>query len=166
MRELTAGQRERVAADITAPRYLIETELSTPLYLSTREGVEVDGVWYEPDQTGPITIGDREAVISIYNHNYQYTLGAVTGAYSRKRVKIYSCYASADTEAPASAGKILVFAGVIDKADELDEFIRLICRRSTPKTHPTRVIRPPFANHLPPAGMVIEWNGDTYRIDD
>lgn len=165
MRTLTADQRESVDIGITMPRYLIETALSEPLYLSTRGDVVVDSIFYQGGciEEGSLDLGEREATFKICNNAYQYTRGAVTGAYQRNAVRIFSCYALPETD---SVGKIQVFDGFIDQVSDLDEMITVRCRRTLPKTYPARQIRPPEFNHLPSPGMVISWDGATYRIEE
>lgn len=183
MRTLDYVQRSSTDRLITTPRYLIEVTLTGPLRLSTREGVLVGSDYYAPGeiQEGSVQIENESASFRIRNPGYQYTQGALKGAFHRNVVKIYSAYSIIDGSVPAYvepgywaddyltgpiyASEILLFDGHISQVSDIDEWITINCRGTLPKTYPLGKIRPPVFNHLPAPGMVILWKGESYRIE-
>lgn len=181
MRTIDPYHNVVIDRDITAPTYLVAIVLNDPMNLSTREGVDSGGIWWESSKLQVNSVGIDTATLRIDNHDYAFTAGAMTGAYLRKPVKIYSAYSLPRhmfrpyfepgyfdvgyfIEVYAATA-VLLFDGYITDTPDIGEWLTIEATRSLPKKYPSVIIRKPLANHLPATGMVIEWDGETYRIE-
>lgn len=185
MRTLDPYLQLFVDKTITEPRYLVSLTLNEPMNLSSRGGVSVLDEWWEPSELQIENVGLDTASIRIWNQDYEFTAGAVSGAYIRSPVQIYACYpvgvldpyiVDVDgnpsdywpvnyVQSPTSTTPLLMFDGFIIGTPEIGEWLTIECQRSLPKRYPLQKIRPPIANYLPATGMLVPWKGEVYRIE-
>jgi hypothetical protein len=161
-----------VGAAVTLPGYLVKIDFATPVRLSSRgdvswtgwtwaawdvriSGLGIDGA--KSSQNGRLVLG-----------NSDYTIGALvlSEGVAGRAVNIWKFY----TETPALADPVLVFSGVADSATcepnggtvtlDLQQSggITLYC----PRTYINRASGHSF---VPAAGTLVQWNGETYRLE-
>lgn len=183
MRDLGYIASGAIEAEILDPCHLVSITLLTPMFLSTRDGVSAMGEYWTPSNLQLGTVSSESADLKVHNTNYQYTLAAMQGALLRQPVKIFTAFSWPGGDMPpyvtpgyvaegyiVSTGvmlPILRFDGYISQIGEFDEsgeWLPIQCIKSLPKKYGRR-IRAPFANHLPVNGQLVEWEGETYRIE-
>lgn len=171
-RALTSPTTAAVGADVTQPGYLVQIDFASPLRLSGRGAitwagqswaawdVRIDGIGIDgaaSAQNGSVTLG-----------NADYTTGALVlgEGVSGRAVNIWKFYG----EAPALGDPVLVFSGVGDDAIISPDggVVRIGLQQSggvtlfCPRTYITRESGRAF---LPATGSIIQWNGETFRLE-
>jgi hypothetical protein len=181
MRDLNPPLIAAVNRRTVKPIFLIEAELNAPMFLSTRDGISFNDSFFSPGEVQDVFVSDNESSFSIYNRDYQFTNGALRGSYLRNIAKIYSAYAMGAgffppyvtpgywpdnyIKTPENTIPETIFVGRISSVEIVGEWIQVECERDLPRKYPRGKIRPPLANHLPAAGQVVLWKGETYRIE-
>jgi hypothetical protein len=175
---LAASSIDRI---ITEPRYLIQLELDTVINLSTHDELSIDGISWVQGNVQFINASDTAAVLRIYNTDYKYTQGAVRGSFHMNPVTIYAAYPRPDEWEPYIddpdyvdtvyfvytdvVAFFEIFSGRIAEITEIGEWLTIRCEKNETTRYPKVKLRSPLANHLPAPGALIQWQGETYRID-
>lgn len=179
MRALTPEQLERVEGPVTQPMYLVQIELDAPMHLSTREELSWNGQTWLNGLIHLDRVGPDSASLRIHNSDYRYTTPALQGAYQRKPVRIWWGYGAGQyaeyfapgyiapgyVRGPSLGEPILLFDGLISAIPEIGEWLRIELTRSPPRRYPRWRVLPPRTNHLTPAGAVIVFGGESYRLE-
>lgn len=179
MRTLTPEQLERVERQVTEPCYIISIELDKNEVWPTNSAQGSP----EPGRIRMGKISGEEARFSFWNENYQWTQNSITGVYLRRNVQVYWAYGPNDTPYYVNPGYwqpnyttepvnseglelIQLFDGFIYSMPRIDAWIEVVARATPPKLYPSRIIRQPFANFLPPAGYSVQFDGAILQIED
>lgn len=180
MRDLTTTQENSVNGPGTEPRYFIKIQLDQEYNFSTRDEGVLNGETYITGHVRPGKLTNGEFELEVWNEGYKHTQNALSGAYLRSTVKVWWAYGpdprahyvtpgywqegyteGPETDTPTA---ILMFDGVISGTPDVDQWLTVLCQRETPKTWPSRRIRPPFANFAPSAGYTLRFDNQTLRI--
>jgi hypothetical protein len=180
MRMLSPAQLASTAQAGTEPRFFVFLELDQEYRLSTRENATLNGDLYTSGQIRIDSVSGDACQLAIYNEDYRHTLNALNGAYLRNRVRVYWAYGEDPRARYVTAGywnegytdgpnedlpaAFLLFDGIIDGTPFVDNWMNISARKDTPKRWPAVRIKPPFANHAPSAGYVIQFDGQALRI--
>lgn len=181
MRNLGPTQQSAVYQAGTEPRYFVKINLGEDQLLSTGADGQWQGEQYVSGYLRVLGVSGDRANLEIWNEDYQYTIGAMNGAYLRNRVQVFWAYEGDPrahyvepgywekgyTYGPSTTQPtaILIFDGIISGTPRVDEWLTVHCARETPKTWPSKKIRPPFANFAPSAGYTMNFDGQTIRIE-
>lgn len=173
MRTLSTPTQTEIAKTYTDPGYLVEIAFSTVVRLSSRGDVSwngsswlgsesgrdvgVDGLGSDGQgaQTGSLTLGNADNVVGALVLNE-----GVAG----RAVKVWKFYEGAT----AAADPAQIFSGCGDEAEiGLTEVrISLVSESLQSLDSPrTRITKANGFNHLPPAGTIINWGGQAYRLE-
>lgn len=169
MRTLSTPTQTEIAKTYTDPGYLVEIAFSTVVRLSSRadvswngstwlaSNVRVDGLSSDGQgaQTGVLTLGNADNVFGALVLNE-----GVAG----RAIKVWKFYDGAT----AAADPVQVFSGWGDEAEiGLTEVrISLVSESLESLSSPRNFINKANGfNHLPPAGTIINWGGQAYRLE-
>lgn len=163
----TPEQDAQIAGPITEPCYVVQIDLDTPKFWSTRQPVAFDGMYFEPGfiQEDSLKIANDELRFSFYNENFQHTNNARSGIYARARVRVWWAYGIGDDPLGSYPDPILRFDGFVYETPSIDEWISVVAAQTPPKRFPSPRLRPPFANHLPTAGYTVQFDGAVLRVE-
>lgn len=173
MRTLSSNTAAGVAADVTLPRFLVKIAFSTPVYLTTN-GAEItwDGKIWVPynvqlptatidantDFKGDLTFGNADNAMSAQ------ILGE---GVADRQISIWMFYGTGP--ALASDDPVMLFYGVGSKASCGTDgriIVSLAQQSGVLEMTPRQVIGPRIgANWVPPAGTIIDWDGQAYRLE-
>lgn len=180
MRDVSGGVVESLAGPITRPWFIVDVWFGAPLKLSTRGAAEVDGAAY----VGGVIVDSgadwETCVISLPNVDGALTDVAMTGAWVGAAVRVahvahldggYMDPDYVDDQDdyvdPYAFEPLDVFVGVLDAATDIFPRVRLQCVRAGARSIyvPGIRIAPPVANHCTPAGTLITFDGEIYRVE-
>lgn len=179
MKDLTPTQLARVTGPVTEPMFLVQIELDAPMHLSTHDTTTWNGQTWISGTLNLYNVNPEGTSLRIHNTDYRYTTPALQGAYQRKPVKIWQAYGTGQLanyfepgyitpgyiSGPPLGEPLLVFDGLISAIPEIGEWLRIELTRSPPRRYPRWRVLPPRANHLTPAGAVIVFGGESYRLE-
>lgn len=181
MRELSPEQQATTESPGTEPRYLVFVQLDEEYRLSTRETVMLNDEIYQHGDINIDRVSSDTCQFQVRNTDYRHTRNAMKGAYLRNRVMVYWAYGAAPgahyvtpgyweegyTEAPSEdmPEAFLMFDGIIEGTPSVDAWLTINAQKEAPRRWPAVRIKPPFANHAPSAGYVIQFDGQALRIE-
>lgn len=153
---------------ITRPGHLVEFGFATPVRYSTRATLSWNSLTWT---SGPVVVSGKQenpnggVSISIVVQNTDLAFGALCLAEDaqEKSVKIYSFYEGAT----AAGDPILEFEGVIDSVniDTRTVQVNAIAGNQWSAFVPRRrITRQAGFNRLSPAGRIIQFNGDRFKL--
>ena len=181
MRHLDYFQSRVIEHDITAPGYLVDITLDAQMFLSSRGDVSLGGVSWAAGELQINSVSSDVAELRIHNPGYKFTTDAMRGAFVRNTVKIYMANRADGGLLPpyvtpgywpdnyviqsTTVNPFLIFDGLVSEITDIDEWITVRAVRLPPNRFPRRRLRAPIANFLPASGQVVQWQGETYRIE-
>ena len=161
----SSSQDVQVDGPITEPCYVMQIDLDQPYLWSTRQRVEFDDMTFEPGSIQWGHLKNDELSFSFWNEDYRHSDNARSGAYARKRVRVWWAYGHGDDSDETYPDPILRFDGYINATPVIDSWISVIASQVPPKKFPSARLRPPFANHLPVAGYPVPFDGAILRVE-
>lgn len=180
MINLTTAQAATVAGPVSEPQYLVTVDLDTEYNYTTRDEVATDDRLFIRGGIRRLSVSNGRAEFGFYNEDFQHTQNVINGIYRNNPVSVWWAYGAKQlahyvevgyweegyTEGPddTTPGRILIFTGVIDQVsfDDECEWLRITAKRMFPTR--TRLL-PPFANFLPSAGYVLQFDGQILKIE-
>lgn len=170
MRELTEYMDAEIARPITRPLNLIEILLpSVTLRWSTGRTVEWDGdTWTDAGVTlealRALAGGAMEGMISVRNTELAASGLVLVDGVNDRPCRIWELSGPGPFD-PADA--VMTFEGVCDGTPDISiERVRIaITSASRVREMSPRIYFEQFCNHIPPAGTVISWGGEHYRLE-
>lgn len=170
MRDLTPNQQAETQKASTEPFHLVELQTPTATY---RWSSRATAVWRGQEWTGGVVRvdglaalagGSAEARISLSNSDNAASALALVDNINDSPCRIYQLYGAAPH---ADADAALVFAGVVDGVPRIGTArvtIDLLTAGRAMEMSP-RLYFELFCSSLPPAGTVISWAGEHYRLE-
>jgi len=151
MRTLTAGMLVEIAKTITNPIFLIKIDFGAQfLYATTRERVMYGGDNYSYLGATVESIDGTKLRFTLPNFNREISALALSGQIENQSVDVYLYY---------NGEAIGRFSGLLDSPTFSGDYntaaLSCVSSYSLSKKWPATRLRPPVANHLPPAGTVI-----------
>ena len=162
MRPLDSTTQSVIAADVTAPRYLVRLGFETPLTLTTTPVVTWQGETYAPADLrispGPL--------ISVFNDSFAFGANLLAQDTAGKSLRIWQLYADplAFGPIPGHTEPVMIYEGVVGDIG-IDDYIQIRGRDMPVQYTPRRYAEPPIFNHLPKSGMVIQMPGQKVIIE-
>ena len=159
------------AQQITEPLFLIELFFnSVTLRYSTRQTVTYNGNQYmgnsgaQVNGINALPGGGMQADIELTNFDRTISALVLNEKIQYVGVKIRKGYGSGATLA---ADVVMPrFIGVISEIPSIGETVVIRCRADNINTQfsPRTLIGPPVFNHIPKAGTIITWGGESYEL--
>lgn len=178
MKPFNPAQEAAVSGPITEPQYLVYIELDQPYFWSTRSAVTALGQDWSPSGVRVQSVSGSRATLMVENDDYRHTESALSGVYQRGDVRIYWAYPIPDSPyvedgyweddyvSDANEPIVdLIFEGLIYACPLVDFWLTIEANRTPPRMFPFQRIRPPFANHLPPEGYMVEFDNQILRVE-
>lgn len=178
MKPFSPVQDAAISGPITQPQYLVYVELDQPYYWSTYDNTSALGQTWSNRGIRIGTVTGHEASFAVENFDYRHTENALSGVYQRGLVRIYWAYPIEDSpyveEGYWEDGYVsdvnepivnLMFEGIIASCPVVDYWLDIRAIRTPPRMFPFQRIRPPFANHLPPPGYIVEFDSQILRVE-
>jgi hypothetical protein len=157
-----------IAGPVLQPAYLVQIDFSYPIRASTRGELEYEGSFWPAASVmvGEISSGQgggKSVQISVANNAFAFSQIVLAESASGKRVRVWKLFG----EAPySSLDATLVFDGFIDSVPEMIKRVVFNCTTGPVRSIsiPNVTIGPPYFNHLPRSGQVINWGGEKYEL--
>lgn len=178
MKPFNPAQENALSGPITTPQYLVYIELDQPYYWSTYADVTAMGQDWSRYGVRVGNVSGSSASLMVENDDYRHTENSLSGAYQRGEVRIYWAYQIPDSpyveEGYWEDGYVsdtnepvvdLIFEGLIYACPSVDFWLSIEASRTPPRLFPFQRIRPPFANHLPPPGYMVEFDNQVLRVE-
>ena len=152
MRSLTAGMLAEIAKQITDPVFLIKAAFggSTIIYATTREEITYDGDVYDLTGAGISFIDGTRLQFTLPNFDRNISGLVLADQIQGNDVEVFLNY---------NGETIARFVGLIDRPTISGDYniVGFSCASaySLQSKWPNDRLRPPAANHLPPAGTMI-----------
>jgi hypothetical protein len=151
MRTLTAGMLAEIAKTITDPVFLIKIDFESKfVYATTREVITYDGDEYNYLGAKIRDIDGTKLRFTMPNYSREMSALALAGQIQGNSVEVFLHY---------NGETIGRFAGLLDSPTFSGDYntAGFTCRSeySLSNKWPANRLRPPVANHLPPAGTII-----------
>ncbi len=170
MRDLSETTQAETEKAITSPFYLVEIVMATvTLRLSSSGETAWNGeTWAQAgvqvDDLRQVAGGEMEGSISLPNTDLAASALVLADGINDRPCRIRKLY-GAGPHAPEDA--VLLFDGVCDGAPSLSIqriSIEITTRGRINELSP-RLRWELFCNHIPPAGTVIPWGGEHFRLE-
>ena len=159
-------QRTILASDATAPIYLIDIDLTGEQHLSTNGTHLIDTTLYESGEVSLQSIDGFETARIFIPRTAERDAAILAGGWRGKECRIW-LLPSEGGEEPTQGERILLLDGVLDAAESLEwAEVTVVHRAFLARWAPWIRIAPPIANHLPPAGSVLEWEGERVTLEE
>lgn len=169
MRDLTAATGTEIARGITRPRYLIELVMENVTYrwssgseatwngqLWTQNGAQVDDL-------RAVAGGAQEGRISLPNHDNAASALVLSDGINGRACRIWQIYGDGPF---ATDDAVLLFEGVCDGAELAIERVSIdLTSAGRVNELSPRLYWDMACTHIPPAGTVISWGGEHYRLE-
>ena len=169
MRTLTAATKTEIERDITRPIYLVELVMATVTYrLSTGPAVSWNGsTWSQSgaqvDDLRAVSGGAQEGRISLPNHDNAASALVLSDGVAGRACRIWQLYGDGPY---ATNDAVLLFDGECDGADLTIERVSIdLTSSGRIRELSPRLYWEHFCKHIPPAGTVISWGGEHYRLE-
>ena len=149
MRTLTAGMLAEIAKQITDPVYLIKADFggSTIIYATTREAITYNGDDYALLGAEIKSIDGTKLQFTLPNFDRSISTLVLAGQIQGNDVEVFLSY---------NGNTIGRFVGLIDAPSVSGDYntvtISCVSEYTVINQWPNDRLRPPKANHLPPAG--------------
>jgi len=151
MRTLTSGMLAEVAKTMTDPVFLIKIDFGSQfIYATTRESIAYGGDTYNTLGAKMLTIDGTRVRFSLPNHDRVISNLAFAGQVQGNTVEVFLHY---------NGETIGRFNGLINSPSITKDYnvvnISCVSEYSLYMKWPSVRLRPPDANHLPPAGTNV-----------
>ena len=171
MRTVTAAVTSDLAAAVTRPGYLIEIAFAAAARFSTRGAITWSGQPWAPYDVrvagleADVTTANQGGTLVFGNADLAFSAFILAEGVSGRACRIWKI----TSDAPALADPILIFDGVCDGATIDDQGRAAITLQRTsstifcPRSYMTQAAG---FSHLPVAGQVLHWGGETLTLTD
>jgi len=152
MRTLTAGMLAEIAKTITDPVFLIKIDFGSKyVYATTREIITYDTNEYNYVGARVLDINGTKVRFSLLNFDREISALALAGQIQGNEVEVYLHY---------NGETIGRFTGLLDSPTFSGDYntagFTCVSEYSLSNKWPAGRLRPPAANHLPPAGTILK----------
>lgn len=167
---LPAALSTELAKTVTTPLYLIQIGFTPVVRYSTRGDVSYNGQsWLDigasVDRITADSVRGRVATITLSNHDDAVSALILAQGIREKTCQIWQAYSATS---PIPTDQIIqVFNGYLVEVPQVNTIVTLVAN-ALPESvtlTPRFRITPPTANHLPPPGTKIAWNGETFVLE-
>lgn len=180
MRHLLPSQLQEVDGKTgVLPVFLVEVTLDQPYQFSTRQSLSWDGKDWIRGSLFVDDVDGESATIRIENIDNRFSLGAISGDYSRNPIKIWWGYGVGQPIPYVESGYVvpgyvngpltddveLLFSGTISSTPKVDGWMTIQANRTTVRGYPKKRVRPPLANHAAVEGAVVVFGGVSHRLE-
>ena len=161
MRTLSAGMLASVAKSITDPVFLVKVDFDSQfIYATSRESITYDTNTYSTVGAEILSIDNTRVRFSLPNFDRAISALALAGQIQGNEVVVYLHY---DGE---TIGR---FVGLLDAPEISGDYntvvFTAVSEYAMGAKWPHERLRPPLANHLPPAGTIISAGAITITLE-
>lgn len=167
--DASASFESALSASVTAPFMVVELVTPSVTYRWSTgptidwQGATWNGIGIEVENLRPVLGGGLEGTISLPNSDGAASAIVLGQRLSDCQVRIWKLYTGAPTDPDDG---LALFEGVVDGQEIVGERARIdIVTEGRERELSPRLYFDAFCSHIPPAGTVVSWEGEHYKLE-